>query len=79
MHAKIHYYYSTKHPRKPIRIEVEVSGGDISYTMDVHGRFPTQREASYIGRDIGARYDTYSEEFGRMVVEDMPPKIETID
>ena len=79
MHCKIHYYYSTRHPRKPIRIEATISGGDLSYTIDVHGRFANQREASYVGRDLGARYDSYSEEFGRLVVEDTPPAIETID
>ena len=81
MNANIHYYYSTqpKHRKKPIRIEVEVGGGSMGYTIDVHGRFATQREASYVGRDIGARYDTFSEEWGRIVVEDKPPVIETID
>ena len=81
MNATMHYYYSTqpKHRKKPIRIEVEVNGGDLHYTMDVHGRFKNQREASYVGRDIGARYDTYNEEWGRIVVESQPPNITTLD
>lgn len=77
--AKIHYYYSTKHPRKPFRLEVEVVGADVSYTLDCHGRFRNQREASEVGRDIGCRYDTWSEDWGRIVTENEPPKIETID
>lgn len=75
----IRYLYSTRHPRKPIRVEAEVCGGDMRYVMEIHGRFKTQREASYVGRDIGARYDSYTEEFGRITVEEQPPKIETID
>jgi hypothetical protein len=64
---------------KPFRISLEVSGGDLKYAMDVHGRFRNQREASYTGRDIGARYDSYKEEWGRVVVEQEPPQIELID
>jgi len=79
MKAGIHYYYSTKHPRKPIRLEVTLvddQGGEVA-TMDVHGRFATQREASEIGKMIDAAFDSYDESFGRITVEQQPPKITT--
>ena len=79
MNAHIHYYYSTRHPRKPYRIEAEISGGELAYTIDVHGRFRSQREASEVGRDIGCRYDTWSEDWGRVVTQDTPPEITTLD
>lgn len=79
MHCTISYMFSTLHPRKPIRIEATVSGGDLSYVLECHGRFKNQREASYVGRDIAARYDSYTEKWGRIAVSDEPPEIVTID
>jgi hypothetical protein len=77
MTADIHYYYSTRHPRKPIRIEVTIydDGGEMA-VLDVHGRFASQREASIVGRSIGARFDEYHETFGRITTESEPPQIE---
>jgi len=77
--AVVHYYFSTRHPRKPFRIEVEVSGEDVSYTLDVHGRFQTQRLASEVGRNIGCLFTSYTEEWGRVIVQDGPIQFETID
>ena len=80
MKAFVHYYYSTRHPRKPIRIDVVVMDGDeIAYTLDVHGRFATQYEASMVGRSIAHRYEEHEEDYGRITVEDMPPTITTVD
>lgn len=79
MHVKIRYYKSTQHPRKPYRVEFDIQNGDLSCTLDVHGRFKSQREASETARNIACRLGEYSEEWGRVVVETTPPKIETID
>lgn len=78
MHCKLTYKMDKRYT-KPFRISAEVSGGELKYAFAVHGRFANQREASYVGRDIGARYDTYSEEWGRVVVEAEPPVIDTLD
>ena len=77
--AVAHYYYSTKHKKKPIRVEITVTGTDSEYIMDVHGRFTSQREASLVARDIICRYDEHAEEYGRITVEENPPVIETLD
>lgn len=93
MKAHVHYYYSTRHPRKPIRVEVTLyreTGKTIVNddgcivdeledvaTMDVHGRFATQREAGEVGRAIGCAFDSYTESYGRMTVESEPPQIKT--
>ena len=79
--AHLHYYYSTKHPRKPIRLEVTLvdDAGEELAVLDVHGRFATQREASEIGRTIGSQFDGYTENYGRITVESVPPQIETVD
>ena len=77
--ALVHYYYSTKHKRKPYRVEIGIEAGDLSCTLDLHGRYATQRDACEVARNIATRFDSYTEEWGRIVVEDTPPKIETID
>ena len=81
MNTVIHYYYSTqkKHKKKPLRIEFDIQSGDLSCTMDVHGRFKNQRDASEVARNIACRLGTYSEEWGRIVVESEPPQITTLD
>jgi len=78
MKARIHYYYSTRH-RKPIRVEVTLLDDmqDEVAVMDVHGRFATQREATEVGKSIGAHFDAYEETFGRLTVESEPPQIKT--
>jgi len=80
MKAHLHYYYSTKHPRKPIRLEVTLvdDEGEEACVMDVHGRFATQREATATGKLVGAAFDSYEESFGRITVESEPPAIETV-
>ncbi len=65
--ATARYFYSTLHPRKPIRVEVTVESGDDSYVLDIRGRFPNQREASLVARDIICRYEECEEKFGRIV------------
>ena len=77
--AKVRYYKSTIHPRKPWRIEIDVQAGDLSCTLDVHGRFANQRLAAETARNIATRFDTYTEEWGRLVVESNPPDITTLD
>jgi len=79
MNTLIRYYKSTTHPRKPYRVELAVQSGELSCTLDIHGRFKNQREASEIARNIACRMGEYTEEWGRVVVESEPPTIETID
>ena len=80
MKARLHYYYSTLHKAKPIRLEVTLLDdlGNEACVMDVHGRFSSQRKATATGKLIGAAFDSYEESFGRMTVEKEPPTIETI-
>lgn len=77
--AIVHYYFSTHHKRKPYRVEIRVDAGELSCTLDVHGRFENQRKASETARNIACLFDSYKEEWGRIVVEDTPPDIRTID
>ena len=79
MTTLIRYYKSMTHPRKPWRVELAVHSGDLSCTLDLHGRFKNQREASETARNIACRMGEYREEWGRVVVESEPPNIVTID
>ena len=77
MKANITYTQDRRYT-KGVRVEVVVTDGDaIAYTLDVHGRH-SQREASMIGRSIGAGYDSYSEDWGTIEVSDVPPAIVTV-
>ena len=79
MKVKIKYYKSTQHPRKPYRVEFDIDNGDLSCTLDMHGRFKNQREAAERARNIACRLGEFNESWGRVVVEDAPPDITTID
>lgn len=70
-------YTQDRRYNKPVRIHVRVIGGDVEYELEVHRRF-SQRDASIIARDIGGRYDSFSEDWGTIEVSDTPPRIETI-
>ena len=80
MICKLHYYYSTRHPRKPIRIEATLvdDEGVEACVLDVHGRYANQREATATGKLIGAAFDSYEESFGRITTEAEPPQITTV-
>jgi hypothetical protein len=77
MKAEITYTQDRRY-KKGVRVEVAVrDDGALVYALDVHGRH-SQREASMIGRGIGMRYESFSEDWGTIEVSDMPPAIETI-
>jgi hypothetical protein len=80
MKAHVRYIRSNQHPRKPVRVEVSYTYDDgRQSTHDCHGRFRNEREATEWVQPIVSRVDAqFTSEYGRMIVEDMPPKIVTL-
>ena len=80
MKAHVRFVRSNQHPRKPVRVEITYTyDDDRTSTHDVHGRFRSEREAAEWVSPIVSKVDPqFTSEYGRMIVEDMPPKIETI-